>query len=178
MKFPYGISDFNLIISEDYFYRDRTDRIPLIEDAGRYLLFIRPRRFGKSLLLSMLANYYDVAKKDKFDALFGDLKIGENPTTIRNRFFILKWDFSCVDPMGSARDIRRSLHDHVNSRIKRFIRYYRGLLNEEIEIDPNNAISSVNSLVTAAEAAGRPVYLFIDEYDNFANEVMMRVRDA
>ncbi|MFP4388331.1 MAG: AAA family ATPase, partial [Desulfococcaceae bacterium] len=56
MKFPYGISDFNALIREGYFYADRTDRIPTLEETGKYLLFIRPRRFGKSLLLSMLSN--------------------------------------------------------------------------------------------------------------------------
>ncbi len=173
MKYPYGISDFKLIITEDYFYCDRTDRIPMIEDAGRYLLFIRPRRFGKSLLLSMLANYYDVAKKDEFESLFGHLKIGNNPTPIRNRFFILEWDFSNVDTMGSAWDIRRSLHDEINDCIRRFSTRYDKHLAADIRIDPNNAISSINSLATAAEATGRPVLLLVDEYDNFANEVMM-----
>jgi len=64
MKFPYAISDFREIMREGYFYCDRTDRIPLLEQ-GKYLLFLRPRRFGKTLLLSMLANYYDVARKDE-----------------------------------------------------------------------------------------------------------------
>ncbi|MCP4756310.1 MAG: AAA family ATPase, partial [Proteobacteria bacterium] len=176
MKFPYGVSDFKLIITENYFYCDRTDRIPRIEDAGRRLLFIRPRRFGKSLLLSMLANYYDVAKKDEFDALFGHLKIGKNPTPLRNRFFILKWDFSKVDPMGDAGNIRRALHDHVNSSLKTFIKYYRGLLEEEIEIDPENAVNSIESLISSVQMTPYPIYLLMDEYDNFANEVMMGVR--
>ncbi len=173
MKFPYGISDFKKIITEDFFYCDRTDRIPLIEDLGQYLLFIRPRRFGKSLLLSMLANYYDVAKKDEFDALFGRLKIGKNPTPLRNRFFILEWDFSCVDPMDNADKIRRVLHDHINECIQRFVTRYDDFLNTEVRIDPKNAVSSLQSLVTSVETTGRPVYLLIDEYDNFANEVMM-----
>jgi hypothetical protein len=101
MKFPYGISDFNKIIREHYFYCDRTDRIPMLESAGNSLLFLRPRRFGKSLLLSMLANYYDIAKADFFEKLFGNLLIGRNPTKLHNSYFILKWDFSCVDPLGN-----------------------------------------------------------------------------
>ena len=98
---------------KNYFYCDRTDRISLIE-KGKYLLFLRPRRFGKSLLLSMLANYYDVAKKHEFDAMFGNLKIGKNPTEMRNNFFVLRWDFSCVDSSGSVEDIKKALHDHIN----------------------------------------------------------------
>ncbi len=68
MKYPYGIADFAGIIKEKYLYCDRTDKIPLLENT-KSQLFIRPRRFGKSLVLSMLENYYDVAKKDEFEAL-------------------------------------------------------------------------------------------------------------
>jgi len=117
MKFPYGISDFRSIITEGYFYCDRTDKIPLLENT-KFQLFIRPRRFGKSLVLSMLENYYDVAKRDEFKNIFGDLKIGKNPTDLRNSYFILKFDFSCVDPTGSAEDVKQALYDHINDYIK------------------------------------------------------------
>ena len=80
IKFPYGISDFHAIISDGYLYIDRTDRIPMIEGVGRQLLWLRPRRFGKSMLLSMLENYYDFARADEFNQLFGHLAIGKNPT--------------------------------------------------------------------------------------------------
>ena len=92
MKFPYGISDFKAINTEGYYYCDRTDKIPLLEKS-KSQLFIRPRRFGKSLLLSMLENYYDVAKKDEFENIFGSLAIGKKPTKLRNSYYILKWDF-------------------------------------------------------------------------------------
>ena len=176
MKFPYGISDFRDIVLNQYYYCDRTDRIPALEEAGKYLLFIRPRRFGKSLLLSMLANYYDVAGKDEFKSLFGTLKIGEKPTPLKNRYFILKWDFSCIDTMGSAETIRRALHDHINACVKRFMVRYRRHLRIDIEIDPDNAVNTIFSLATAASETQIPVYLLIDEYDNFANEVLMSVQ--
>ncbi len=175
MKFPYGICDFRRIITQGYFYCDRTDRISLLE-KGEYLLFLRPRRFGKSLLLSMLTNYYDVARKDQFHELFGHLKIGKNPTPLHNRYFILEWDFSCVDPSGTAQDIKRALHDHVNVCIENFVSYYRDYLPEKVRIDPQNAITSIRSLISAVRMASYPIYLLIDEYDNFANEVMMGVR--
>ncbi|MEA3386756.1 MAG: AAA family ATPase, partial [Thermodesulfobacteriota bacterium] len=101
------------------FYCDRTDKIPLLENS-KSQLFIRSRRFGKSLLLSMLENYYDVAKKDEFDALVMHLEIGRNPTPLRNSYFILRFVFSCVDPTGKAEDVRRSLYDHVNGCIEGF----------------------------------------------------------
>ena len=175
MKFPYGISDFRSIIKEGYFYCDRTDKIPLLENT-KSQLFIRPRRFGKSLVLSMLENYYDVAKKDEFEEIFGDLKIGKNPTDLRNSYFILKFDFSCVDPIGSAEDVKQALYDHINDRIKGFVLYYRDFEFPDIEVNPTNALSSVNSLVNAIRMTPYPVYLLIDEYDNFANTVMMGVQ--
>ncbi len=174
MKFPYGICDFRKITTKGYFYCDRTDRIPLLERG--YLLFLRPRSFGKSLLLSMLANYYDVAKKDEFETMFGNLKIGKNPTPSRNSYFILRWDFSCVDPSGSAADIRKALHDHINSCIDDFVMCYEDFIEPRIRVDYENAINSIRSLISAVRRTPYPVYLFIDEYDNFANQIMMGIR--
>ena len=100
MKFPYGLSDFAAIRQEGYFYQDRTGLIPQLEQAGRQLLFLRPRRFGKSLLLSMLENYYDVRRAAQFETLFGALAIGQNPTPLHNQYCILHWDFSLVKCQG------------------------------------------------------------------------------
>ena len=104
MKFPYVLSDFATLIQEGYFYQDRTDRIPMLEEAGRQLIFIRPRRFGKSLLLSMLEHYYDANRAEQFDALFGHLAIGQHPTPLRNQYFVMKWDFSLVKAQGAVQD--------------------------------------------------------------------------
>jgi hypothetical protein len=177
MKFPYGISDFKSIICEGYFYCDRTDKIPLLENT-KSQLFIRPRRFGKSLVLSMLENYYDVAKKDEFEAIFGGLKVGKNPTALRNSYFILKFDFSCVDPTGSAEDVKKALFNHINARINDFYKIYnyKGVNLPTIEIDREDALYSIDSLITSVRMTPYPVYLLIDEYDNFANTVMMGVQ--
>ena len=174
INFPYGMSDFRQIITEDYFYCDRTGVIPLLE-RGRTQLFMRPRRFGKSLLLSMLENYYDVARKDAFEELFGRLTIGRNPTSLRNRYFILRLDFSCVDPMGTPEDVKRSLYDHINGSILDFAQAYStlGFNLPHMEIDRANALFSIQSLISSTKAFGLPIYLLIDEYDNFANTIMM-----
>ena len=176
MRFPYGLCDFNKIITKGYFYCDRTDRIALLENTGDYLLLLRPRRFGKSLLLSMLENYYDVARKDRFQELFGHLLIGKNPTPSHNQYFILKWDFSCVDPSGSATDIKRAFHNHINACIESFVMYYEDDLTREVKVDSSDAVNSIKSLLSVTRKSGHPVYLLIDEYDNFANEVMLGVR--
>ena len=172
MKFPYGISDFKKISTKGYFYCDRTDKIPLLEQSNSQL-FIRPRRFGKSLLLSMLENYYDVARSDEFDEIFGHLAIGKNPTPLRNSYFILRWDFSCVDTTGDASNLKQALFDHVNSCIKGFLLYYREYNLPEVEIDRDNCIKSINSLINSVRMTPYPIFLLIDEYDNFANTLMM-----
>lgn len=173
MKFPYGNSDFYKIITQNELYIDRTDRIPLLEEAGYSLLFLRPRRFGKSLLVSMLENYYDVAKAAEFEQLFGSLAIGRNPTSRHNQYLVMKWDFSKVDPSGDVEAIKHSLHNYLNERIAIFIDDYRTFLHSEIRHYPEDALVTFESLVAAVRRSSYPLYLFIDEYDNFANEVMM-----
>ena len=179
MKFPYGISDFKKINTKGYFYCDRTDKIPLLENSDSQL-FIRPRRFGKSLVLSMLENYYDVAKKDEFEAIFGNLKIGKNPTELRNSYFILKLDFSCVDPTGSAEEVKKALFNHINGCIEDFYAFYqyKGYELPHIKVDFDDALYSLKSLVSSVRMTPYPVYLLIDEYDNFANTIMMGVQSA
>src|SRR6056297_1700103 len=163
MQFPYGITDFKKIATGGYFYCDRTDRIPLLE-RGQSQLFIRPRRFGKSLLLSMLEHYYDVARKGEFKEIFGGLHIGRQPTELCNSYLVLRWDFSCVDASGSADDIRTSLYNHINSRINRCVTNYlnAGFDLHGVDINRTDGLASTESLLSAASTQGYPVYLLID----------------
>lgn len=170
MQFAYGLSDFSKMIMGDYFYQDRTDRILLLEEAGDQLIFIRPRRFGKSLLLSMLEHYYDLSRVNQFDALFGHLAIGRNPTARHNQYFIMKWDFSLVKAQGEMKEIEAALHRHINLGIRRCAERYQ--LNN-VRICEDDAIDSFGSLLMAMQSSGHRLYLLIDEYDNFANEVLM-----
>ena len=173
LKFPYGISDFYSIQTNHYFYVDRTSHIRLIEEIGDQLLFLRPRRFGKSLLLSTLENYYDVAKAEEFEKLFGKLAIGQNPTPKHNQYFVMKWDFSNVNSQGTPTEIKHSLYNHLNNRIEAFAAHYQNELQYPIKIDPQDAVSSFESALIAVSQTPYRLYLLIDEYDNFANEVMM-----
>ncbi|MCP5127869.1 MAG: AAA family ATPase [Gammaproteobacteria bacterium] len=176
MKFPYGLSDFATLIQDGYFYQDRTDRLPQLENAGRQLIFIRPRRFGKSLLLSMLEHYYNVNRAEQFDALFGNLAIGRNPTPLHNQYLVMKWDFSLVKAQGQVKEIETALHQHLNERIVKFQRAYAQRLTASITIYPDNAIASWESAMTAIAETPYKLYLLIDEYDNFANDVLMTGR--
>jgi hypothetical protein len=173
MRFPYGLADFRKIRDEGYYYVDRTDRIALLEEAGSQLLFLRPRRFGKSLWLSTLENYYDLARAADFERLFGGLKIGQNPTPLRNRYFILKLNFSLVDPSGDHDAIRQALFDHVNTQIENVVVRYASWLKHPVRVQPDNAITSLQALLGAVSQTPYKLYLLIDEYDNFANEVMI-----
>lgn len=173
MQFPYGIADFRTLREEGYFYVDRTDRIPLVEAAGKQLLFLRPRRFGKSLWLSILENYYDLARAEDFPRLFGDLRIGPNPTPRHNQYFILKLNFSRIEARGDHEAIRQSLFDHINVRIEDLLARYAAWLTQPVRIDPANAQVSFDSMLSAISRTPYKLYLLIDEYDNFANDVMI-----
>ena len=176
MLFPYGLSNFSKLIEQDYWYQDRTDRIADIEAAGDQLIFLRPRRFGKSLLLSMLEHYYDLARADQFETLFGHLAVGRNPTPLHNQYFVMKWDFSLVPAQGEVREIEAALHQHINDCITAFAQHYHHQLPGSIETHPDNALSSLRSVLRAVSQTPHKLYLLIDEYDNFANEVLMAGR--
>jgi len=178
MKFPYGIYDFQRLIEGGYFYVDRTTSIRDIENAGDQLVFLRPRRFGKSLLLSMLENYYDLAKTDRFEALFGHLAIGSDPTSLHNTFIVMKWDFSLIESDGSVGDIRNRLHDHINQQVAITAQKYADHLRFPVTINAGNAIDSFTALLGSVQNSGFKLYLLIDEYDNFANELMMGSSDT
>ena len=173
MKFPYGLADFDALRREGYVYLDRTHYLRVVEERGKQLVFLRPRRFGKSLWLSTLANYYDVARAADFDLLFGDLAIGQNPTPLHNQYFILRWDFSKVAAFGSVDDIVRALFNHLNARIEDFGARYADWLTQSIKINPDDAVYSFESLLSAIAGQPYKLYLLIDEYDNFANEIAM-----
>ncbi|MEE8525723.1 MAG: AAA family ATPase, partial [Thermoanaerobaculia bacterium] len=121
IKLPYGLADFHDLITEGYVYVDRTAHIRYVEDFGRNLVFIRPRRFGKSLWLNTLGCYYDLALAGERDRLFGRLAIGRDPTPLANRYFVLAWDFSLVDARGSVDEITARLWEHCNVRIESFL---------------------------------------------------------
>ena len=129
-RIPYGMMNFAVIRREDYYYVDKTRFIPLIEQADRFFFFIRPRRFGKSLTLNILQHYYDVRTRDKFDALFGDLYIGQHPTPSRNSYLVLYLNFSGIT--GELNNYRKGLDEHCQIRFDFFCEVYADLLPQGI----------------------------------------------
>src|SRR3954463_10494747 len=111
MKIPYGISDFGQIRSEGFFYADKTPFLPVLESAEsgyRHLLFLRPRRFGKSTLVSLLEHYYDLSRAERYDELFKGLWIHEHPTSVRSAYLVLTLDFSGVSTDEGPEALRRT----------------------------------------------------------------------
>ncbi len=175
IQFPYGIADFQGIRNEGMFYLDRTSGIRDVERLGRTLVFLRPRRFGKSLWLQTLATYYDLLLKEEFDAFFDDLAAGKAPTPQRNRYFVLQWNFSEVSARGSVDRIAGNLHDYVNQQIEDFLVSYDRHLTGVVKIEAD-ARGTLRHLLTRIRQTPFKLCLLIDEYDNFVNEVM--VKDA
>ncbi|NJL27960.1 MAG: AAA family ATPase [Thermoanaerobaculia bacterium] len=171
IKLPYGIADFRRIRQEGMIYVDRTAHIRDVEQLGSVLVFLRPRRFGKSLWLQTLASYYDLRRAEEFEQLFGGLAIGREPTPLRNRYFVLQWDFSVVKPSGGVGEITNSLREHAGEWAKRFRAHYADFLPETIEAE-GSPEAILSSILRAVEQTPYKLYLLIDEYDNFINEVM------
>ncbi|MCP4663367.1 MAG: AAA family ATPase, partial [bacterium] len=172
IRFPYGIADFQKIRRKGMFYLDRTAGIREVERLGETLVFLRPRRFGKSLWLRTLAAYYDLRLADDFDTLFGSLEAGREPTPERGGYFVLQWNFSEVSARGSVDDIARQLHGYVNRRIQDFLVAYKDHLPGSVTIEPDDATDTLRHLLTWICETPFRLCLLIDEYDNFVNEIM------
>lgn len=172
-RIPYGVSDFVDIIKRNQYYVDKTMYIPKLEEEADSLFFIRPRRFGKSLLLSMMYAYYDINQSDRFEELFGKLWIGSHPTPYRGKFQVLFLDFSKIG--GDIKDLKENFNNYCNIRLDNFIerykRAYRPEIVEKIKSAPT-AVDKLNMIDTEAKDANMQLYLIIDEYDNFTNVVL------
>ena len=123
-KLPYGISNYEELIEDGYYYVDKTMYIEKLENlAEKRILFLRPRKFGKTLFTSTLENYYDLKKVDKFERLYGQTYIGKNPTKLKNSYHILKFNFSGIDTENEETTIK-GFKKEVASSIKLFVEKY------------------------------------------------------
>lgn len=170
---PYGVSDFVTVRERNLYYVDKTMYLSLLEQQPDSLFYIRPRRFGKSLFISMLQAYYDKAMSDRFDSLFGGLWVHEHPTPLRGRYQMLYLDFSQVG--GDIDQISTHFEEYCKVKLDGFMRKYQ---NEypEVVVKAFFEIQTVSGkLALIRDNAGAlriPLYLIIDEYDNFTNIVL------
>ena len=176
---PYGISNFRRIREENYYFVDKSSYIPVLEDAASFLFLIRPRRFGKSLFLSMLRYYYDIEEKDNFARLFDGLWIGQHPTQWQGKFQVLHLDFSQTG--GDIETLDKNFDDYMIVQYRAFAEKYAayypaGYLEGLARYDTASAI--MNYVHSAAQRQGCKLYLIVDEYDNFTNTVLNEQGEA
>ena len=178
LRIPYGVTDFAMIRRKGYYYVDKTRYIPMLEREGNFVFFLRPRRFGKSLMLNMLYVYYDINYADEFDTLFAGLDIYNNPTPEHNKYLILKFNFSAIDP--SRDKVQESFNIEVLQTLEFFVYKYQqyfpdGTLEKVRQFKASD--QALNYVFSSAMKAKQRIYLLIDEYDNFANTMMADSED-
>ena len=172
-RIPYGMMNFIDVREDDCYYVDKTHYIPLIENANKYFFYIRPRRFGKSLTISMLRHYYNILEADKFKKWYGDLYIGKHPTPERNSYLIIYLNFAVVN--AELNSYQQSLDAHCNTEFNFFCDVYAQYLPEGIKEEMNKkkgAIEQLDYLYKECIKTNQQIYLFIDEYDHFTNKIL------
>jgi len=172
-KIPYGISSYKTIRQKNYYYVDKTRYIPQFEETGNFLFLIRPRRFGKSSLLTVLESYYDIVRKDEYGLLFDGTFIKDHPTPEKNSHLILKFNFSQVSP--DPDEVESSFHGHARNCFFFFGKKYREFLDDDyfkMMEEHQKAHQKLEFLLNYLGSKGLKVYVLIDEYDNFTNTVL------
>lgn len=175
-RIPYGISNFRKIRLENAYYVDRTQYIETLENMEQYVIFLRPRRFGKSLFIMMLDNYYGIQHHAEFNAIFDGTYIGEHPTPSANQYLILNLHFSGINTTSPEVTLQGFLHEVKEKVISFFYRYSEWFEREDIDnikqaSFPNEVIKSLIEIMERREV-DRKIYVLIDEYDHFANDLL------
>jgi hypothetical protein len=177
LKIPYGKSDFRTIIEQGYFYQDRTSYVQTLEDwDSTYLLYLRPRRFGKSLLLSMLRYYYNLQHKKDFNTLFSTTFIGKNPTPNANKYMVLSFDFSAINT-STEKGVFDGFLSNLSKGISNFLSDYDTFFTKEqrqVILQHKEPQEMIKELFSSHYNNGisYKIYVLIDEYDHFANELI------
>ena len=172
-QIPYGVSDFRSVRDRDLYYVDKTMYLPILEGQSDTLIFIRPRRFGKSLFINMMRLYYDKLEAENFEKLFGDLYIGQHPTPLRNKYQVLYLDFSQIG--GGIDELYAQCDTYLSVCLDGFVRKYADdypdyFIDEYFK--DTNANTRLVHITRIAKELQIPLYLIIDEYDNFTNVVL------
>ena len=170
---PYGVANFEQLRNENLYYVDKTMYLPLLENMSNYLFLIRPRRFGKSVFVSMMRDYYDIAKADRFDTLFDGLWIKEHPTPLKNAFQVIYFDFSLAGA-GMER-LEYTFNDYCCTELDSFIKQYKTYYDDttfQNVLAEKDAASKLRIINAEARRKKYPLYLIIDEYDNFTNVIL------
>ncbi len=171
-RVPYGVSDFANVIEQNQYYVDKTMFIPELEKQPSNLFFVRPRRFGKSIFLSMLYSYYDCSQSDDFQKLFGNLWIGQHPTPLQGKYQVLFLDFSQIT--GNIDKLEDKFNSYLSINLDAFVRQYAVYYQAEKEeiLAQEDFEEKLELIFKAAKSHKYPLYLIVDEYDNFTNVIL------
>ncbi len=169
---PYAVTDFTDLREHSFYYVDKTDYISKLE-AYKAPVFLRPRRFGKSLLVSTLACYYDRTKAHRFEELFGDTWIGSHPTNEHNRYMIIHYDFSEMMMSDNIEGLAQKFNDLNCSPVEIMVEQNRDLFGKFQFLNRGNASKMLEEVLCFARSQGFPkIYILIDEYDSFTNQLL------
>ena len=174
---PYAVADFIDLRERGFYYVDKTDYIPKLEDYNAPV-FLRPRRFGKSLLVSTLACYYDRTKAHRFEELFGGTWIGSHPTKEHNQYMIIRYDFSKMVMANSIEGLAQNFNDLNCGPVDLMVEHNRDLFGDFQFTTRRDASKMLEEVLNYARSHGFPkVYILIDEYDNFTNQLLTAYND-
>ena len=172
-RIPYGISSFKQVREEGLYLVDKSMFFEQLELAGNFFYIVRPRRFGKSLFLNMLEAYYDINEKDNFDKLFAGLYVADHPTGNRNKYLVMHLDFSQIQ--GDVDLIAENLNIYLTNQCNLFALKYKQFYPAELTQllqQATTGSSKLNLIGNLSRQLGIRLYLIVDEYDNFTNDVL------
>ena len=174
---PYAVANYAEMRDRGFYYVDKTDYIPRLE-AYKAPVFLRPRRFGKSLLVSTLAHYYDRTLAHRFEDLFGGTYIGSHPTPEHNRYMIIRYDFSAMVMADNMEGLEQNFNILNRGPVEIMVTHNRDLFGDFQFSTRENAAQMLEEALTYAREHGLPpVYILIDEYDNFTNQLLTSYND-
>ena len=174
---PYAVANYAEMRDRGFYYVDKTDYIPRLE-AYKAPVFLRPRRFGKSLLVSTLAHYYDRTLAHRFEDLFGGTYIGSHPTPEHNRYMIIRYDFSAMVMADNMEGLEQNFNILNRGPVEIMVTHNRDLFGDFQFSTRENAAQMLEEALAYARAHDLPpVYILIDEYDNFTNQLLTSYND-
>ena len=174
---PYAVADFADLRERGFYYVDKTNYIPGLEDYNAPV-FLRPRRFGKSLLISMLASYYDRTKAPRFEELFGGTWVGTHPTQEHNQYLVIRYDFSKMVMANDMQGLARNFDALNCSPVEIMVEHNRDLFGDFQFTNRGNAAQMLEEALAYIRLYGLPkAYILIDEYDNFTNQLLTSYND-
>lgn len=175
IKFPYGISNAEFVMTDNYVFIDKTHFVEKLEKTDRFVAFLRPRRIGKSFFISILEYYYDLRRKDKFEKIFSKTYIGQHPTPLASSFRVLKFNFSGIETHTNESS-QDGFWSNIKFTIGSFLKTYDFLSKEaQAEItSQKNPAKIMSAFFQKYKDETIPIFLLIDEYDQFTNEILIR----